>query len=361
MSDMNEQERQRQWAEFQEFQKQQSKKGKKKWLWGCGGCLIVFIILATLFSACTAIFTGNNGDSNNSTKNESKEYKIGDTAKNGDLEVTVNSVETAKQVGPSALPETAKDMYVIADVTIKNNGKDSLTIDTNMFKLKSGDKTANADSKGSISANQSEDGSITDSFFLEQLNPESTTQGKVVFDVSENIANSDNKKLIINSRFFSSKNVIFNLKGDTKTSKKKDDKKHDDALVASTENNNNDLQQNVSTNSVTSSDDSDSPKHKTDNKVESKSNAKTINVNAQKDDEEMSQAEIDEWNRTKPTTHDESQMGYGIGDYESAEEESSKVWDNPNAHVGGPGWVGKGESYDSWAKRQEEVINSETE
>ena len=55
----------------------------------------------------------------------------------------------------------------------------------------------------------------------------------------------------------------------------------------------------------------------------------------------MSQAEIDEWNRTKPTTHDESQMGYGRADYEQARKESEKVWDNPNAHVGGPYWVGK--------------------
>lgn len=69
----------------------------------------------------------------------------------------------------------------------------------------------------------------------------------------------------------------------------------------------------------------------------------------------MTQADIDEWNKTKPTTHDESQMGYGRGDYEAAREASSKVWDNPNAHVGGPSWVGKNEGYDSWAKRQQEV------
>ena len=75
----------------------------------------------------------------------------------------------------------------------------------------------------------------------------------------------------------------------------------------------------------------------------------------------MSQAEIDEWNRTKPTTHDESQMGYGRADYEQARKESEKVWDNPNAHVGGPYWVGKNEGYESWAKRQQEVQNTPAE
>ncbi|MCI2760844.1 hypothetical protein [Staphylococcus lugdunensis] len=74
----------------------------------------------------------------------------------------------------------------------------------------------------------------------------------------------------------------------------------------------------------------------------------------------MTQAEIDKWNKTKTTTHDESQMGYGRGDYEEARKASAKVWNDPNAHVGGPRWVGKNEGYNSWAKRQEEVINSQT-
>ena len=34
-------------------------------------------------------------------------------------------------------------------------------------------------------------------------------------------------------------------------------------------------------------------------------------------------------------------MGYGRGDYEAAKEASEKVANDPNAHVGGPIWVGK--------------------
>ncbi|MEU8310880.1 hypothetical protein AB0C84_46230 [Actinomadura sp. NPDC048955] len=69
----------------------------------------------------------------------------------------------------------------------------------------------------------------------------------------------------------------------------------------------------------------------------------------------MTQEQINEWNKNKPTTHDESQMGYGRGDYEQARKDSEKVWNDPNAHVGGPRWVGKNEGYESWAKRQQEV------
>ncbi len=80
-----------------------------------------------------------------------------------------------------------------------------------MFKLKSGGKSLEANSQGSMSANQNEDGSIENSFFLEQVNPDSTTQGKVVFDVSESMANSKDKKLEITSSLFSSKKVTFDL------------------------------------------------------------------------------------------------------------------------------------------------------
>lgn len=195
--------------------------GKKKWILGCTGCIVAFILLGILLGAC-AIFMGNGNNTSNNTKhhnnnvseqsdNSIKEYKIGDTAKNDDIDITVNSVESAKQVGPSALPTTAKDTFVVVDVTIKNNGNEALTIDSTMFKLKNGEKTANADAGASTSANQSDDGTITNSFFLEQVNPDSTTQGKVVFDVSQDFANSDKKKMEIKSKLFSTNTVIFNL------------------------------------------------------------------------------------------------------------------------------------------------------
>ncbi|MBY7665036.1 MULTISPECIES: DUF4352 domain-containing protein [Staphylococcus] len=212
----------KQWEQFQAFQRQQDEqrksKTKKRWLWGCGGCLIAFVIMIVIFSACTALFTGgvkNLGQDNNKT------YKMGETAKNGDLEVQVNSVETANQVGPSVAPSYPKNSYVVVDVSIKNKGKESLTIDSNMFKLKSDDKTFDADSAGSLAANQAETGSIKNSFFLEQVNPDSTAEGKVVFDVSDAVANAKDKKLEISSSLFSSKKVTFDLSDSKKSAKSK--------------------------------------------------------------------------------------------------------------------------------------------
>ncbi|WP_436881855.1 hypothetical protein [Staphylococcus gallinarum] len=56
-----------------------------------------------------------------------------------------------------------------------------------------------------------------------------------------------------------------------------------------------------------------------------------------------------------PVAHDGGQNGYGLGDYNEAKEHSKEIWDNPNAHAGGPGWVGKNEGYESWRDRQIEV------
>ncbi|MGE6827920.1 hypothetical protein ACQKFP_11145 [Staphylococcus capitis] len=92
------------------------------------------------------------------------------------------------------------------------------------------------------------------------------------------------------------------------------------------------------------------------NKQQQNSNQQSQNNNGY-----MTQEQINEWNKNKPTTHDESQMGYGRGDYEQARKDSEKVWNDPNAHVGGPRWVGKNEGYESWAKRQQEVQNTTAE
>lgn len=79
----------------------------------------------------------------------------------------------------------------------------------------------------------------------------------------------------------------------------------------------------------------------------------TQKVNTQSSNEQSSNEEI------PTTTHDESQMGYGKGDYEAAKADSEKAMKDPNAHVGGPGWVSEGEGYDSWKDRQQEVQESQ--
>lgn len=194
-------------------------KKKSKVLPGCLGLLLLMLLIG----ACAAAMGGGNDDTkkestttSTTTKEDKKEtkkaYKIGDTVKVGKMQYKINSVSTATAVGPSSLPTKAKDTFVVVDLEVKNNGDEAITVDSNLFKLKTKGKTLEADSAGTMSANQGEDGSIENSFFLEQLNPDSTTKGKVVFDVSKAMADSANKQLEVATGFFGTETDVIDLK-----------------------------------------------------------------------------------------------------------------------------------------------------
>jgi len=188
------------------------------------GCLkwfgILFIVII-LIGACTAVL-GSDEESTPKTEEKSskdsaasstgKTFKVGDTVKVGDMQYKVKSVATAKEVGPTYGKENAKDTYVVIDVVVKNNGNEAVTVDTALFTLLKGDKKFEADSAASMSANQSEDGNIDNSFFLESINPDSKLEGKVVFDVSSSIASSNALKLQVQTGFWGTETEVIKLK-----------------------------------------------------------------------------------------------------------------------------------------------------
>ena len=58
-------------------------------------------------------------------KKEPKEktYGIKDTLKVGDVEYTVNGIETTDTIGDEYLNQKAQETYLIVSVTVKNNGE----------------------------------------------------------------------------------------------------------------------------------------------------------------------------------------------------------------------------------------------
>lgn len=195
------------------------KKKRNPLLLGCLGLLLI----AILIGACSALFLsvseekGSSDESTNSKdikndKTVKQAYKIGDIVKVGKMQYKINNVTTATSVGPSALPEKAKDTFVVIDLEVKNNGDEAITVDSSLFKLLTKGKTLEADAAASTSANQSEDGTIQNSFFLEQLNPDSTSKGKVVFDVSKAMADAPDKQLEVATGFFGTETEIIDLK-----------------------------------------------------------------------------------------------------------------------------------------------------
>lgn len=119
---------------------------------------------------------------------EEQTYKIGDTVTVGTVNYVINSKEVKDTVGGEYTAKTANNKYLILDVTITNNGDKAITIADDFFKLYKGKTEFKTDSSASIAANQ-ESGSTGLDFFYQELNPESSLTGKVVFDVNEETIN----------------------------------------------------------------------------------------------------------------------------------------------------------------------------
>lgn len=188
-------------------------KKKSKFLPGCLGLLLLMLLIG----ACAAAMGGGDDkkDTANDTSKENttatkeekkKAYKIGDTVKVGKMQYKVNSVSTATAVGADGFGEKAKGTYQIVDITVKNNGDDAIIVDSELFKLKVDNKTLSADSGASITAND-----VNNSFFLEELNPDSELTGKVVFDVSNSLIDKD-KQLEVATGFFGTETDLIDLK-----------------------------------------------------------------------------------------------------------------------------------------------------
>lgn len=166
---------------------------KKWWVW-----LLAVIIIGAIASggedtpesADSEEPTENKADAPKATeekpaKEEVKVAGIGEVVKVGDAEFIVNSTSTAKNVG-GQFGSNAQGTYLLVNVTVKNVGNEAITTDTSFFKLKAGEKTYEADSTASIHTD-------TDlKFFLQQVNPDISNTGTVVFDVTDEvIANPD--------------------------------------------------------------------------------------------------------------------------------------------------------------------------
>lgn len=206
----------------------------KKIFSGCLTIIVIFIVLGVIIGACSNDSDDRAGNTNKTATStekkegkkavskdttqksketkKAKEYKIGDTVKVGKMQYKVNSISLADQVGPSALPTKASEKFVVIEVSVKNNGDKAVTVDSNFFKLLKENKTFEADSAGSMSANQSESGDIDNSFFLQEVNPESQISGKVVFDVANTVAQSKDLKLQVQTGVFGTETEVIKLK-----------------------------------------------------------------------------------------------------------------------------------------------------
>lgn len=143
--------------------------------------IVVIIIVASASGSKNSTASSSTAATESTVAQTAKTAKIGETIADGDLEFTLQAVDTTQTVGNSFSQKSAQGIYDILTVKIQNNGKDTKTINASNFTL--------VDDKGR-KFDYSTDGqtamemtSGTTSFFLQQIQPGLAVTGKIIFDV----------------------------------------------------------------------------------------------------------------------------------------------------------------------------------
>ncbi|WP_241154219.1 DUF4352 domain-containing protein [Streptococcus tangpeifui] len=190
------------------------------------GCLSVIVLLMVI-GAIGSTF-GKDGESSANTSSDSKvqkevtntikstkkkasqkkarkTYGVGDVVKVGDVEYTVNSLSQATSVGSEYFGETAQGVYLLVNITVKNNGKESLSVSDDFFKIYKGDTEYKSDSEASLYANDNT------GFFLEEINPGNSVTSTVAIDVPQDVANAKGLQLQVQTGVWGTEKARINI------------------------------------------------------------------------------------------------------------------------------------------------------
>ncbi|MCD7892929.1 MAG: DUF4352 domain-containing protein [Erysipelotrichaceae bacterium] len=172
----------------------------------------VLIVLVACFVLCM-LFSGDSDDtsttsSSNTTEETSKTeeevvYHIGDTISVGDLEYTVNSIDSAKTIGSEYINTEAQEMYFIVNITIKNNDDSAITVSDNYFKLLLGEKEYETDTSAALY--------IEDDIIYESVNPDASLTGDICFDITQETIDNKDLQLQVQTGSWGTQKGVINL------------------------------------------------------------------------------------------------------------------------------------------------------
>ena len=152
----------------------------------------------------TTTQTTTEASASSSEKSEEVTYSIGQEVPVGDVVYIVKSKEVNTNVG-GEFGKTANGIFLVLNVTVKNNGKEAITVTDDFFTLLKGDVEYKSDSTAGIYANQDAN------FFLTEVNPENSVTGNVVFDITEETANDPSIQLRVQTGYFGTETGVINL------------------------------------------------------------------------------------------------------------------------------------------------------
>lgn len=150
----------------------------------------ILLVLGWLGSKLGSNDTNNAAAQVNESSDESlkqaattKEYrKIGDQVDVGNFSYVVNNARFAKSVGNEYIKKTADGIFLIVNVTFRNNDNEEHTLDNSFFKLTDEQGTEFSSSTDGESALEASD---QETLFLKQCNPHISKSGLLIFEVPE--------------------------------------------------------------------------------------------------------------------------------------------------------------------------------
>ncbi|GEK58328.1 DUF4352 domain-containing protein [Marinococcus halophilus] len=179
-------------------------------LTGIGALVLVVIIIMIIVMATGGDGEESSGDSSNNEgsseesnasedgDSEEETYGTGEEVQVGEVTYVINGMETASSAGIEGLEEEASGIYIVLDVEVTNNGNEAITMGSSYIKLLNGDNTYEADDFNS-------------ELFVEEINPDSTATGDVVFDVNEDVAEAEGLQAQVQEGAFGSNSAKVNL------------------------------------------------------------------------------------------------------------------------------------------------------
>lgn len=164
----------------------------------------VAIVIFTVFIIFFLVGCGSEEESLTNNEEEKNIYNIGETFNVDELEFTVNGVEEKKKILGKWSEEVANGVFIVVDITAKNNGNEANGVSDSFFTLKIGDKEFKTSDDVIFE--------LDDLLIFEDINPESSINFKIIFDISEEMANSDEIILQLEGEFWSEEKGLVKLK-----------------------------------------------------------------------------------------------------------------------------------------------------
>ncbi|MFB5661535.1 DUF4352 domain-containing protein [Alteribacillus sp. HJP-4] len=163
---------------------------KRSWLGGIIALIIIISVVANMGNEEAATEPESNDEDATAVEAEASETEgaeeepaetagIGEEVEVGDIAFTVNEVSEQSEIEDEFLDTlTTEGKFVVVDLTVNNNDSEARFIDGEMFRLLGSEET---EYKSSIDADMYLNDDI--GFFLEEVNPNMSTTGKIAFEI----------------------------------------------------------------------------------------------------------------------------------------------------------------------------------